>query len=117
MPGYEVIGNLEKKYLNEIFTKSGGVLFRHGFEKLRNNIFRVKQFERSFGKKFNSKYSHSSTSGTAALRIALASLGIGKVTIITSVLFVATVRQLLKVEQHLFVLKLIKALTCVLMIY
>ena len=98
MPGYEVIGNLEKKYLNEIFTKSGGVLFRHGFEKLRNNIFRVKQFERSFGKKFNSKYSHSSTSGTAALRIALASLGIGKgdEVITQCFTFVATVEAIIE---------------------
>ncbi len=98
MPGYEVIGNLEKKYLNEIFTKSGGVLFRHGFEKLRKNIFRVKKFEKGFGKHFNSKYSHSTTSGTAALRIALASLGIGKgdEVITQCFTFVATVEAIIE---------------------
>ncbi len=98
MPGFEVIGNLEQKYLNAIFTKSGGVLFRHGFEKLRKNIFRVKKFEKGFGKHFNSKYSHSTTSGTAALRIALASLGIGKgdEVITQCFTFVATVEAIIE---------------------
>ena len=46
MSGNELIGKEELKSLQDIFNKSGGVLFAHGFEKRRNNIFRVKIFEK-----------------------------------------------------------------------
>ena len=42
MSGHEVIGKEELNSIKEIFTKSNGVLFAHGFEAKRNNIFRQK---------------------------------------------------------------------------
>ena len=45
MPGYELIGKQENKELSNIFNKSNGVLFGHAFDELRNNIFRVRDFE------------------------------------------------------------------------
>ena len=47
MPGYELIGKEEKRNLIEIFEKSNGVFFAHGFDKLRKNKFRVRQFEKN----------------------------------------------------------------------
>ena len=49
MPGFELIDK-EEKNLNEIFSKSNGVFFAHGFENLRNNIFRVREFEKQIKK-------------------------------------------------------------------
>ena len=46
MPGFELVGKEEKKNIDEIFSKSNGVLFAHGFDKLRKNIFRVRNFEK-----------------------------------------------------------------------
>jgi 8-amino-3,8-dideoxy-alpha-D-manno-octulosonate transaminase len=98
MPGYEVINNLEKKNLNEIFSKSNGVLFRHGFDEQRKKIFRVKKFEDNFKKFFNINYCHSVSSGTAAIRVALAALGIkkGDEVITQSFTFVATVEAIVE---------------------
>ena len=33
MPGFELVGKEEKKNIDEIFSKSNGVLFAHGFDK------------------------------------------------------------------------------------
>ena len=44
MPGFEIIDHLELKAVNSIF-KNGGVLFAHGFEKIRKN-FHVREFEK-----------------------------------------------------------------------
>jgi 8-amino-3,8-dideoxy-alpha-D-manno-octulosonate transaminase len=70
MPGFELI---DKKELNEIknIFNNGSVLFRHGFERLRKNIYKVRRFEENFKKKIKSKYSLAVTSGTSALRVAL----------------------------------------------
>ena len=53
MPGFEFINKKELDEIKDIF-KNGGVLFRHGFEKLRNNTYKVSQFEKNFTKKFSS---------------------------------------------------------------
>lgn len=98
MPGFEVIGNKEKNSINKIFSKGGGILFRHGFEKLRKNSYLVESFEKFFTKKFNTKYALAVTSGTAALRIALASIDIkqGDEIITQSFTFVATVEAIVE---------------------
>lgn len=46
MPGFELIGQEELASITEIFEKSGGVMFAHGFDARRNNIFRVRQLDR-----------------------------------------------------------------------
>lgn len=98
MPGFELIGNKEKKKINQIFQKSNGVLFRHGFENLRNNNFLTEKFEKKFSEKFNSKYSLAVSSGTAALRVAIASLRIqrGSEIVTQSFTFVATVESIVE---------------------
>ena len=98
MPGFETIDKQELKHLKKIFQNGGGVLFRHGFEKIRRKSFQVEEFEKKFAKKFNSKYALAVSSGTAALRVALASLGIGKndEVITQSFTFVATVEAIVE---------------------
>ena len=76
MPGFELIGKSELKEVKEIFTKSNGVLFAHGFEKKKKNIFRVRKFENQISKVFKSKYVQCVSSGTAAIKIALKSAGV-----------------------------------------
>ena len=38
MPGFELIGEEERKAVNELFD-DGGVLFAHGFDNMRNNRY------------------------------------------------------------------------------
>ena len=40
-PGNEIINKKELGEIKEIFTKSDGVLFAHGFDKRRKNIFKI----------------------------------------------------------------------------
>jgi 8-amino-3,8-dideoxy-alpha-D-manno-octulosonate transaminase len=98
MPGFEVINFEEEKAVRKIFSNGNGVLFRHGFKNLRNNSYQVENFEKKFAKKFKAKFSLAVTSGTAALRVALASCGIkSKDEIITqSFTFVATVEAIVE---------------------
>ena len=97
MPGFEIIGKEEKLELNSIFKK-GSVLFRHGFDAKRKGSYKVKQFENNFKNKFKSKYSLAVTSGTAALRVALATLELKQDDeVITQVFtFVATVEAIVE---------------------
>ena len=52
MPGYELIGKEELDEIKEIFN-NGGILFRHGFDNLRGNTYKVKEFEKNFLKKYH----------------------------------------------------------------
>ena len=76
MPGFEVIGPEEAAEVQDVFAH-GGVLFRHGFEGLRNGCYKVQEFERNFAHAMQSQHALAVTSGTAALRVALAALGVG----------------------------------------
>lgn len=97
MPGNEVIGPEERKEILDIF-ENGSVLFRHGFDNMRGNCYKVAEFEKNFAKKFNLHHSLALTSGTAALRVALAAVGIGAGDeVITSAFtFVATVEAIIE---------------------
>lgn len=98
MAGYEVIGDEEKKALADIFEHGGGVLFRHGFDQVRKNSFQVKDFEREFAEYMHSPSALAVSSGTAALKVALASINInpGDEVITQSFTFVATVEAILE---------------------
>ena len=50
MPGWELINQKEKNKVLEIFNKSNGVMFAHGFNDRRKNIFRVRDFEKNMFK-------------------------------------------------------------------
>ena len=49
MSGNEIIDNQELRELKNIFTKSKGVLFAHGFDLRRNNIFRTNRRFQNMG--------------------------------------------------------------------
>jgi len=90
MPGYEVIGEEEKKEVLEVLSRK--VLFRYGFDEQREGVFKVKAFEEAFARRCGVKHALAVSSGTAALRVALAALGIspGDEVITPGFTFVAT---------------------------
>lgn len=98
MPGFEFVGEQEFNHLREVFEKGGGVLFRFGFDDLRDNTFKVLEFERKFSRYLGVPDALAVTSGTAALRVALAGLGIGKgdKVITQAFTFVATVEAIVE---------------------
>jgi 8-amino-3,8-dideoxy-alpha-D-manno-octulosonate transaminase len=98
MPGYELIGKEELYAVSDVFEKGGGILFRHGFDSLRNESYKVKEFERAFADKMEISYGLAVSSGTAALRVALAALGIGEgdEVITQSFTFVATAEAIIE---------------------
>ncbi len=97
MPGWELIGDEEKNNLIDIFTRSNGVFFAHGFDERRNNIFRVRDLEKNFTKYFGNKECLATTSGTMAQYIAMKGMGIkpGDEVITQSFTFVATIEAIL----------------------
>ncbi|MES2618298.1 MAG: DegT/DnrJ/EryC1/StrS family aminotransferase [Bacteroidota bacterium] len=99
MPGYELIGKEELAQLTDIFTTSNGVLFPHGFDALRNNRYRVREFEQKFAEKFNIPHAQAVTSGTMAQVVAMHSLGIkpGDEVITQAHTFVATVETIISI--------------------
>ena len=99
MPGFELVGKEEQDAVNEIFSESNGVVFAHGFDVLRNNIFRVRDLEKEVGSKINVKYAQAVSSGSTALKVALRALGVkaGDEVITQSFTFVATVEAILEI--------------------
>ena len=97
MPGLEFIDKEELNEIKDIFN-NGGVLFRQGFENLRKNTFKVLEFEKKFSQFMSTKHSLAVSSGTAALRVALATLNLKKtdVVITQSFTFVATVEAIIE---------------------
>ncbi len=90
MPGYEWFGKEEQEQIQEVMDT--GVLFRYEFPNERKGIYKVKEFEDKFAKWAGAKYAHAVTSGTAALKVALAVLGVkpGDEVITQGFTFVAT---------------------------
>lgn len=97
MPGFELINDEEIKAVNSIF-KNGGVLFAHGFEKIRKK-YHVREFEKKVCIYFKCKHALAVTSGTAAIKIALKALGIkpGDEVITQAFNFIATIEAILDV--------------------
>lgn len=97
MPGFEVIGAEEQAEINDIFQR-GGVLFRHGFDALRGDCYKVREFELEFARYMKVPHALAVTSGTAALRVALAVLDLrpGDEVITQSFTFVATAEAIIE---------------------
>lgn len=97
MPGWELIGEEEKKAVDEVFD-NGGVLYRYALNDRRKNIFRVNDFEKELAKKVGTKYCLCVCNGTAALKLALLGVGVkpGDEVITQSFTFVATVEAILE---------------------
>ncbi len=75
MPGFEIFGAEERKQVNDVLET--GVLMRYGFDGMRNNHWKAKEFEKAFAQRMGAEYCQLVSSGTAALTVALASAGIG----------------------------------------
>ncbi|MDP2992321.1 MAG: DegT/DnrJ/EryC1/StrS family aminotransferase, partial [Deltaproteobacteria bacterium] len=75
MPGYEVFGKEERRQIMDVLKT--GVLFRYEFPNERKGIYKVKEFEEAFARYCGVAQAQAVSSGTAALKVALAALGIG----------------------------------------
>ena len=75
MPGFEVFGEEEKKEIMDVLDT--GVLFRYEFGEQRKGVFKVREFEKKFASYCGAKCGQAVTSGTAALKVAMAALGVG----------------------------------------
>lgn len=95
MPGYEIIDDDEQKEIMEVLSRK--ILHRYDFDKEREGVYKVAEFEKQFAKYCGSKHAHAVSSGTAALRVALAALGIspGDEVITQGFTFVATFESIL----------------------
>lgn len=95
MPGFEIFGAEERKQVNEVLET--GVLMRYGFDGMRNNHWKAKEFETAFAEKMGAEYCQLVSSGTAALTVALASAGVGAgdEVIMPTFTFVATFESIL----------------------
>ncbi len=96
MPGNELIGKEEEVQVADVMKR--GVLFRYGFEKRRENIFKTFEFEEKFAQYIGVKYALAVSSGSAAVRVALAALNIGPGDeVITSAFtFIATIEAIVE---------------------
>jgi len=94
MAGREVFGKEELEEVQDVLKR--GVLFRYGFDKERENVFKVKQFEDAFARYVNSRYALGVSSGSAALKVALEALNLpeGKEVLAPSFTFVATIESI-----------------------
>jgi len=99
MPGFELIGRDERQAVLDTFDKFGGILFKHGFDNLRNGSYKVKEFQGAFARYLDCFYAQAVTSGTAALKVALEALGVrrGDEVITQAFTFVATVEAIVEV--------------------
>ncbi|MCX7981822.1 MAG: DegT/DnrJ/EryC1/StrS family aminotransferase [Syntrophales bacterium] len=97
MPGYEVIGEEEKREVLEVLET--GVLMRYGFDKERKGIFKVRQLEEEFSRYLGVSYALGVTSGSAALKVALTAMDIcpGDEVIVPAFTFIATYEAVLEV--------------------
>ncbi|MBU0513908.1 MAG: DegT/DnrJ/EryC1/StrS family aminotransferase [Proteobacteria bacterium] len=75
MPGFELLGREEEKQILDVLSR--GVLFRYEFQKERRGVYKVRQFEQKFAAHHGAKYGLAVSSGSAALKVALAGLGVG----------------------------------------
>ena len=78
LPGFEVIDEREKKAISNIFDE-GKVFFAHGFDTKRKH-FHVREFEKKLKTVFSPQMADALcvSSGTAAIKVALKALGVGK---------------------------------------
>ena len=78
MPGFEVIDEKEKKAISRIFDE-GKVFFAHGFDNKRKH-YHVREFENKLKTVFSPQMADALcvSSGTAAIKVALKALGIGR---------------------------------------
>jgi 8-amino-3,8-dideoxy-alpha-D-manno-octulosonate transaminase len=75
MPGFELFGDAERKELNDVLES--GVLMRYGFDGMRNGHWKARELERELETRFGVQHAQLTSSGTTALNVALAVMGVG----------------------------------------
>lgn len=75
MPGFEFIGDAERKEVNDVLDST--VLMRYGFDGMRNGHWKAKELEKELENRLDVNHAQLTTSGTTALNVALAILGVG----------------------------------------
>ncbi len=97
MAGAEVIGKEEIKEVLEVLET--GILIRYNFDVERKGVFKCRQFEEAFAKYCGAKYALGVTSGSSALKVALAAMdvGPGDEVIVPAFTFLATYEAVLEV--------------------
>jgi 8-amino-3,8-dideoxy-alpha-D-manno-octulosonate transaminase len=75
VPGFEIFGAEEKQQVLDVLDS--GVLFRYEFAAQRKDVWKVREFEQAFAAYTGATHAQAVTSGTAALKVALAALGVG----------------------------------------
>jgi len=75
MPGFELFGDLERASVNEVLDT--GVLMRYGFDGMRKDRWKALELEQKLAARMQTQYAHLTSSGTSALTVALACMGIG----------------------------------------
>jgi 8-amino-3,8-dideoxy-alpha-D-manno-octulosonate transaminase len=75
MAGAELIGKEEIKEVMDVLET--GVLMRYGFDKERKGVFKVREFEAAFARYCQAQYALGVTSGSSALKVALAAMDVG----------------------------------------
>jgi 8-amino-3,8-dideoxy-alpha-D-manno-octulosonate transaminase len=97
MAGAELIGKEEIKEVMDVLKT--GVFARYSFDRERQGIWKVRDFEAAFAKYCGAKYALGVSSGSAALKIALTALdvGPGDEVICPAFTFVATYEAVLEV--------------------
>jgi 8-amino-3,8-dideoxy-alpha-D-manno-octulosonate transaminase len=75
MPGFELIGEEERKEVNDVLDT--GVFMRYGFDAARKGHWKARQLEEALQERLNVRYAHVCSSGTAAVCAALAACGVG----------------------------------------
>ena len=95
MPGFEWIDGEEKDAVMAVFDE-GGVLFAHGFDGMRKH-FHIREFEQKAQEYFQVEHCLAVASGTAAIKVALKSVGVqpGDEVITQAFNFIATVEAIL----------------------
>jgi len=97
MPGFELWSDAERKEVNDVLET--GILMRYGFDGPRKGKWKAKELEEAICSHFGSSFAQLTSSGTAALTTALASLGVGAgdEVIMPSFTFVASFEAILSV--------------------
>ncbi|HYA15599.1 MAG TPA: DegT/DnrJ/EryC1/StrS family aminotransferase [Syntrophales bacterium] len=97
MAGAELIGKEEIKEIMDVLAT--GILMRYGFDKERKGVFKVREFEEAFARYCGAKYALGVTSGSTALKVALAAMdvGPGDEVIVPAFTFIATYEAVLEV--------------------
>lgn len=75
MPGFEWLGQEETDAVNQVMQR--GVLFRYEFADQRQGVYMVRRFEEEFAAYTGAGHACAVTSGSTALKVALAALGVG----------------------------------------